>query len=83
MEKTELLEKIEKKELARLDSLSYEQLSKEANEWFNDIVLPSESRIDIINDLMTDFMRYRNDEGVEELTEKLNGYKAIQEPIPF
>lgn len=75
MIKEELLEKIESKELARLNSLSFKELIQEVCEWFNDEILECESRGDITNDYMEDFMRYRQEDSMEELVEVLNNYK--------
>lgn len=75
MDKKELLREIAQKELNRLQSLSYEKLSKEASDWFQDEELASESREDILNDLFEDFMRYREQENEKELEIVLKRYK--------
>jgi len=70
----DLIREIAHKEAQRLNALSYDELVQEAASWFNDEILPSESRDDIIYDLFTDFMRYRAHESDEELQVVLTTY---------
>jgi hypothetical protein len=69
--KKELLKAIEQCEMDRLNSLTPEELKTEYLEWFGiddtDIKVGDE----FIPDLMTDYMKYRQDEGIEELQELL------------
>ena len=74
MTKQELLDLIENKELSRLNTLPTAKLQEEISEWFNDEILECESREDMTNDYMNDFMRYRQDESIEELQEVLTRY---------
>ena len=74
MTKQEYIQTIEKKELARLNALTYDEIAKEVSEWFNDSIEPTESREEIINDYLADFMRYKQDNSMEELQEILKHY---------
>jgi len=71
MDKTQLLEAIERKELARLNKLSEAELKREYVEWFGIDMTEIKNKGEMIPDLMTDFMQYRNDSGIEELKELL------------
>lgn len=70
LDKDELIELIEKKEVARLNALTQEQLTQEYCEWFSceEYEIGEAS---MLNDLMEDYMRYRNDDSVEELQDIL------------
>ena len=71
MPKKELLYQIEIQELARIYDLSDSAFRKEVAEWFNDEEMPSESNSEVLNDYMTDYMRWQNDKSIEELHELL------------
>ena len=73
--KKDLLRAIEIQEARRLDELSQEKLICEMIDWFGEDIPMGESRVKIINEYMEDFMRYRQDEGIEELEEVLKRYK--------
>ena len=71
MDKKQILNKLANRVLSRLNAMSYDEVSKEASEWFNDEILLCESKEEIISDYMEDFMRYREAECEGELLEKL------------
>lgn len=66
--KTELLERLEKKELKRIQNLSDSAFEKEAKEWFGEAFSPTDN-MTLIKDYMTDYMRWQNDKSIEELRE--------------
>lgn len=65
MDKKELLREIARKELDRLENLPLEELRKEASNWFN--IEVGGDRQELTDDLLNDFMRYREAESLEEL----------------
>lgn len=74
MDKKTLLYKVADKELNRLLKLDRQELEREYYDWFggaipeNVDILPNET---LRNDLLEDYMRYREDESIEELQEML------------
>lgn len=61
-----ILRKIATRELRRLNKLSNEELFKEAIEWFQETWTKG-TREEVTNDLLEDFMQYRENEPTELL----------------
>ncbi len=74
MDKEKLLRKIEHLELARLNALSHKEVKEELQDWFTLVALPKEPKATLITVFMTDFMKWRSQDSVEELQEKLLQY---------
>lgn len=74
MDKHELIKAIDEKETLRLLDLDDKDLKNEYIEWFQIVDDPTEDRTEMLNDLHKDFMKYREDDSVEELQEKLTQY---------
>ena len=81
MTKKELLNKLAQKEYDWLKSLDNHDFCKEYNEWFNldeynsqseDDDMLEENRPILYGVYVDDYMRYREDESVDELLELLN-----------
>lgn len=70
-DKKELLRLVAEKEMKRLNNLSLKDLHKEAQDWFQDEIIPIDRDV-IILELVEDYMRYREEESEEELQEILN-----------
>lgn len=70
-----LLKEIERREIRNLSGMSFDEVRDLICDWFGDEIIESESREDMINDYITDFMRYRKDEYEDELVELINKYK--------
>lgn len=69
MEKQELLDLLEKRELDRINNLSEEAFQKEAGDWFSELNAPA---FYTRAEYMEDFMRWKEDYSVEELKELLD-----------
>jgi hypothetical protein len=69
--KKELLKAIEQLEIDRLNGLSVAELKDEYLEWFGIDGIEEVNEPLLSRDLLTDYMRYRQDSGVEELQELL------------
>lgn len=78
MNKSELLESIERSERDRLNGLSREKLEAEYSEWFEGANIDSMKRIDtgtLIDDLVDDYMQWRNMDSEKTLEGVLSGFK--------
>ena len=69
--KKDLLRTIEEIELKRINELTLEELQQEIVDWFQCDVGKRETRADLTNDLLEDYMRYRQDESEQELQDLL------------
>lgn len=67
MDKKEMLQIIEQRELRSLQAMNMEELRREVEEWFGEPVSPMETREELYRDYLEDFMRYRESESEEEL----------------
>ncbi len=75
MDKQQLLNEIEEKELQRVNDLSDSALRAEVSEWFTDDCgedIATADRNTLIIDYMEDYMRWNNDKSVNELLEMVD-----------
>lgn len=72
--KDTILDLISKKEALRILNLTEEKTEEEYFDWFNESAEKGLTTIEMKNALYDDFMRYRQDDSVEELKEVLTRY---------